>query len=195
MKYNIIIGEDVYKQLTYSEIILYIRNLILNEESVNFSLYLKTSNIIEGIDKFINNNNIKIQTLNFTCNKGQCSFTGLNDISCHWFQNNNIKELQVYSPCSLIFINDIFDNKIYTTADIFFILAAESELVEKICTQCTNNAVPAVYDFSVFKNIIESTKKMCYRNKIQLPFKLDMYKRRFKNNINAQKELLLSSSF
>ena len=151
--------------------------------------------IIEGIDKFINNNNIKIQTLNFTCNKGQCSFTGLNDISCHWFQNNNIKELQVYSPCSLIFINDIFDNKIYTTADIFFILAAESELVEKICTQCTNNAVPAVYDFSVFKNIIESTKKMCYRNKIQLPFKLDMYKRRFKNNINAQKELLLSSSF
>ena len=195
MKYNIIIGEDVYKQLTYSEIILYIRNLILNEESVNFSIELKTSNIIEGIDKFINNNNIKIQTLNFTCNKGQCSFTRLNDISCHWFQNNNIKELQVYSPCSLIFINDIFDNKIYTTADIFFILAAESELVEKICTQCTNNAVPAVYDFSVFKNIIESTKKMCYRNKIQLPFKLDMYKRRFKNNINAQKELLLSSSF
>lgn len=185
----------MYKQLTYSEIILYIRNLILNEESVNFSIELKTSNIIEGIDKFINNNNIKIQTLNFTCNKGQCSFTGLNDISCHWFQNNNIKELQVYSPCSLIFINDIFDNKIYTTADIFFILAAESELVEKICTQCTNNAVPAVYDFSVFKNIIESTKKMCYRNKIQLPFKLDMYKRRFKNNINAQKELLLSSSF
>ncbi len=103
--------------------------------------------------------------------------------------------MQVYSPCSLIFINDIFDNKIYTTADIFFILAAESELVEKICTQCTNNAVPAVYDFSVFKNIIESTKKMRYRNKIQLPFKLDMYKRRFKNNINAQKELLLSSSF
>ena len=62
MKYNIIIGEDVYKQLTYSEIILYIRNLILNEESVNFSIELKTSNIIEGIDKFINNNNIKIQT-------------------------------------------------------------------------------------------------------------------------------------
>ena len=118
MKYNIIIGEDVYKQLTYSEIILYIRNLILNEESVNFSIELKTSNIIEGIDKFINNNNIKIQTLNFTCNKGQCSFTGLNDISCHWFQNNNIKELQVYSPCSLIFINDIFDNKIYTNIAI-----------------------------------------------------------------------------
>lgn len=67
--------------------------------------------------------------------------------------------MHVYSPCSLILINDIFDNKIYTTANIFFILAAESELVEKICTHCINNAVPAVYDFSVFKNIIESTKK------------------------------------
>lgn len=195
MKYNLIVSGNAYKQLAYSEIILYIRKLILNEVSIDFSIELKNSNVIEGIDKFINTGGIKIQTLNFSYIKGLCSFTGLNNISCHWFHNNNIKDLHVYSPCSLILINDIFDNKIYTTANIFFILAAESELVEKICTHCINNAVPAVYDFSVFKNIIESTKKMRYRNKAHLPFKLDMYKRRFKNNINAQKELLISSSF
>lgn len=195
MKYNIIVGGNTYKQLTYSEIILYIRKLILNEISTDFSIELKNSNVIEGIDRFINAGSIKIQTLHFSCIKGLCSFTGLNNISCHWFQNHNIKDLHVYSPCSLILINDIFDDKIYTTANIFFILAAESELVETICTHCINNAVPAVYDFSVFKNIIESTKKMRYRNKAQRPFKLDMYKRRFKNNMNAQRELLISSSF
>lgn len=195
MKYNLIVSGNTYKQLSYSEIILYIRKLILNEVSIDFSIELKNSNVIEGIDKFINAGSIKIQELNFSCIKGLCSFTGLNNISCHWFQNHRIKDLHVYSPCSLILINDIFDDKIYTTATIFFILAAESELIEKICTHCTNNAVPAVYDFSIFKNIIESTKKMRYRNKAQLPFKVDIYKRRFQNNINAQKELLISSSF
>lgn len=152
MKYNLIVSGNAYKQLTYSEIILYIRKLILNEVSIDFSIELKNSNVIEGIDKFINTGGIKIQTLNFSCIKGLCSFTGLNNISCHWFHNNNIKDLHVYSPCSLTLI-------------------------------------------SVFKNIIESTKKMRYRNKAHLPFKLDMYKRGFKNNINAQKELLISSSF
>lgn len=195
MKYNLIVGGNTYKQLSYSEIILYIRKLVLNEVSIDFSIELKNSNVIDGIDKFINAGSLKIQELNFSCVKGFCSFTGLNNIYCHWFQNHRIKDLHVYSPCSLILINDIFDDKIYTTANIFFILAAESELIEKICTHCTNNAVPAVYDFSIFKNIIESTKKMRYRNKAQLPFKFDMYKRRFRNNMNAQKELLICSSF
>ncbi len=194
MKYNLIVGGNTYKLLTDSEIILYIRKLVLNNLSLNFSIELSNFNVIEGIEQFINNNNIKIQTLNFSCIKGVCTFTGLNNIICHWFQNHNIKDLHVYSPCSLIFINDIFDDKIYTTATTFFILAAESELVEKICTSCTNNAVPAVYDFSVFKNMIESTRKMRYRNKASLPFNFDMYKRRFKNNMNAQKELLISAS-
>ena len=123
MKYNLIVSGNAYKQLTYSEIILYIRKLILNEVSIDFSIELKNSNVIEGIDKFINTGGINVS-------KG-----------------------------------------------------------------CAALAVPAVYDFSVFKNIIESTKKMRYRNKAHLPFKLDMYKRRFKNNINAQKKLLISSSF
>lgn len=195
MKYNLIVGGNTYKQLSYSEIILYIRKLVINEVTIDFSIELKNSNVIEGIDKFMNDDSVKIQVLNFSCVKGLCSFTGLNNIICHWFQNHHIKDLHVYSPCTLILINDIFDDKIYTTANIFFILAAESELIEKICTYCTNNAVPAVYDFSIFKNIIESTKKMRYRNKNQLPFKLEMYKRRFKDNLNAQKELLISSSF
>lgn len=194
MKYNLIVDGNTYKQLTYSEIILYIRKLVLNDISLDFSIELSNFNVIEGIEQFLNINNMKIQTLNFSCIKGVCTFTGLNNIICHWFQSHNIKDLHVYSPCSLILINDIFDDRIYTTATIFFILAAESELVEKICTSCTNNAVPAVYDFSIFKNIIESTRKMRYRNKSSLPFNIDMYKRRFKNNMNAQKELLISSS-
>ena len=37
---------------------------------------LKNSNVIEGIDKFINTGGIKIQTLNFSCIKGLCSFSG-----------------------------------------------------------------------------------------------------------------------
>lgn len=195
MKYNLIVGGNSYNQLSYSEIILYIRKLVLNEVSIDFSIELKNSNMIEGIDKFINAGSLKIQVLNFSCVKVFCSFTGLNNIYCHWFQNHCTKDLHVYSPCSLILINDIFDDKIYTTANIFFILAAESELIEKICTHCTSNAVPAVYDFSIFKNIIESTKKMRYHNKARLPFKLDMYEKRFRNNMNAQKELLISSSF
>lgn len=130
MKYNLIVSGNAYKQLTYSEIILYIRKLILNEVSIDFSIELKNSNVIEGIDKFINTGALKFKPLIFHVSKG-----------------------------------------------------------------CAALAVPAVYDFSVFKNIIESTKKMRYRNKAHLPFKLDMYKRRFKNNINAQKEFLISSSF
>ncbi|MDT3694486.1 MAG: hypothetical protein ROM03_08735 [Mucispirillum sp.] len=76
MKYNLIVSENAYKQLTYSEIILYIRKLILNEVSIDFSIELKNSNVIEGIDKFINTGGIKIQTLNFSCIKGLCSFSG-----------------------------------------------------------------------------------------------------------------------
>lgn len=76
MKYNLIVSGNAYKQLTYSEIILYIRKLILNEVSIDFSIELKNSNVIEGIDKFINTGGIKIQTLNFLCIKGLCSFSG-----------------------------------------------------------------------------------------------------------------------
>ena len=84
MKYNLIVSGNAYKQLTYSEIILYIRKLILNEVSIlilnevsiDFSIELKNSNVIEGIDKFINTGGIKIQTLNFSCIKGLCSFSG-----------------------------------------------------------------------------------------------------------------------
>lgn len=76
MKYNLIVSGNAYKQLIYSEIILYIRKLILNEVSIDFSIELKNSNVIEGIDKFINTGGIKIQTLNFSCIKGLCSFSG-----------------------------------------------------------------------------------------------------------------------
>ena len=38
MKYNLIVGGNTYKQLPYSEIILYIRKLVLNEVSIDFSI-------------------------------------------------------------------------------------------------------------------------------------------------------------
>lgn len=67
MKYNLIVGGNSYNQLSYSEIILYIRKLVLNEVSIDFSIELKNSNMIEGIDKFINAGSLKIQVLNFSC--------------------------------------------------------------------------------------------------------------------------------
>lgn len=42
MKYNLIVGGNSYNQLSYSEIILYIRKLVLNEVSIDFSIELKS---------------------------------------------------------------------------------------------------------------------------------------------------------
>lgn len=194
MKYNLNLGGCLYEQITYRQVVMFIRELIVNRQSAEFSVELKNINVLDGLEKYIKNNKIINQTLNFSCVKGDINFTGLNNIKFNWFNKYNLKDYHVYSPCSFLFINDIFDDKIYNTASIFFILAAESELVEHICTHCTDHAVPAVYDFSIFKHIIDATLKMRYRSKHKLPLTYEVYVDKFKNNSKAQKELFISTN-